>query len=221
VSGGIAPSDPDGAVAPVAGRSPLAHSDWVYVERPSLDEFRAEDWAVLDRQRHPYYREQQAAQLLRMLEAQRDDPTFGYQINNYGHSLQAATMVWHDGHDEETVVVALLHDLGFVACPETHGDFAAALLAAYVSERHRWMLEHHQAFQQLHLHEYPRIDRHAREQWRGHPHFAWTAEFVERYDIQAIRAAGPTAPLEVFAPMVHRLLARGPHPVPEDQGSRR
>jgi predicted HD phosphohydrolase len=180
------------------------------VERPSLDEFRAGDWALLERQRRPYYREQQAAQLLRMLEAQRDDPSFGYQVNNYLHCLQTATMVMRDGHDEEAVVVALLHDLGFVACPDTHGAFAAALLAAVVSERQRFMLEHHQVFQQVHLHEYPGIDRHERERWRGHPHFAWTAEFVERYDIRAIRADYPTAPLEVFAPMVRRLLAREP-----------
>lgn len=192
------------------GRTPLARPDWVYVEKPSLAEFAAGDWAALNRQRGPYYREQQARQILRMLTVSRDDPSFGYQINNYGHSLQTATMVMQDGHDEETIVVALLHDVGFVVCPETHDAFAAALLAPYVAERHRWMVEHHQVFQQYHFQDYPGLDRHARERWRGHPHFAWTAEFVERYDIRAIRGDYPTAPLAVFEPMVHRLFAGRP-----------
>ena len=33
------------------------------------------------------------------------------RIDRYGHSLQAATMAFRDGEDEEMVVAALLHDI--------------------------------------------------------------------------------------------------------------
>jgi predicted HD phosphohydrolase len=195
----------------MASRSPLARPDWRYVEKPALEDFRAEDWALLERQRRLYYADEQARQVLRMLAVTAEDPTFGYQVSiPYGHGLQAATMAMRDGQDEETVVVALLHDIGFVTCPATHEEFAAALLGPYVSEKNEWMLRHHAIFQQVHVHEHPDVDRHERERWRGHPYFEWTATFVEQYDQRAIRADYDTAPLEVFAPMVFRLFARPP-----------
>ena len=191
-------------------RSPLAHADWSYVDKPSLEEFRAADWVVLNRQRGPFFAEQQATQAMRLLTVSRDDPTFGYAINNYRHCLQSATMVARDGHDEETIVVALFHDVGFVVSPSTHGDFAADLLAPYISERNQWMLRHHAVFQQAHCHELPGIDPHARERWRGHPHFEWTAHFVEHYDQNAIQPDYDSLPIEHFEPMVRRLFARAP-----------
>jgi hypothetical protein len=82
-----------------------------------------------------YYRERQADTVLSLLAAGEHEPTFGYQINNYQYCLQAATMLHADGYDEETtVVVGLLHDVGFLACPERHGAFAAELLGGYVSD---------------------------------------------------------------------------------------
>jgi predicted HD phosphohydrolase len=154
--------------------------------------------------------DEQSRQALRLLTASRDDSTFGYAVNNYRHCLQSATLVMEAGLDEETIVVALLHDIGFIACPDSHGEFAAALLGAYISEANLWMLRHHAAFQNHHVHDCPGIDRDARERWREHEHFQWTAEFVERYDQGAICAAFTTAPIEAFEPMVQRLFARTP-----------
>jgi predicted HD phosphohydrolase len=116
-------------------------------------------------------------------------------------------MLRQAGFDEETVVVALLHDIGFLACPDTHGRFSAALLAPYISERNHWMLLHHQVFQQIHLNGYPGIDMHAREKWRGHPHFEWTAEFVAKFDQVAIDPRQEIMPIEAFVPLVHHVLA--------------
>ena len=202
-----------------AGRSALAEAGWKHVEALPMDAFRASDWSLLDRQRRPYYAARQADQVLAMLAASADEPSFGYQINNYGHCLQTATMVLQAGLDEEDVVVALLHDIGFVACPDWHGEFAASLLGAYVSERNHWMLRRHAIFQQVHVHDHPdhagsaeeeAAFLNARDRWRGHPHFAWAAEFVERFDQQAISGSYPTAPLSLFAPMVKRVFARPP-----------
>lgn len=206
--------DPPPGAQPLS--APLAEPGWQAVDKLALDQFSAADWALLDRQRRPFYAERQAARVLAMLALEAPDPTFGYRINNYQHCLQSATMAWRAGEDEETVAVALLHDIGFTACPSTHGAFAAALLGPYVAERHRWMLERHPVFQLVHCPEFPRGDPRERERWRGHPHFEWTAAFVARYDQNAIDPAYPTAPLTFFAPLVHRLFARPPQPVPID-----
>lgn len=198
-------------------RSPLLRPDWHYLEPDSLEEFRAADWARLDSQRGPYLAEQQARQALEMLAASESAPTFGYQINNFQHCLQSATLAVADGCDEESVVVALFHDLGFIVTPERHGAFAAELLGPYIGPANEWMLRHHALFQQVHAREHPTVDRDARERWRGHPHFEWTARFVERYDQNAIQAALPILPLQAFEPLVFRLFARPPRiaPAPE------
>lgn len=193
-------------------RSPLLRPDWAYVAPQRLDDMRADDWALLMRQRHAFDVDQQAEHALRMLRASEADPGFGYQVNNFRHSLQAATAAMQDGRDEEYVVVTLFHDVGFTICPASHGAFAASMLSPYVSDASRWVLEHHQIFQAHHCHEHPdeTVQPEAREAWRGHPQFAATADFVTRYDVTTIIPGLPEAPLDVFAPMVRRLLSRAP-----------
>ena len=195
-------------------RSPLAEADWAYVEKTALDDFTTTDWALLDSQRGPYLAAQVAPQALEMLAAQKDAPSFGYQINNYGHCLQTATLALRDGQDEESVVCALFHDLGFVACNESHGAFAAELLRPYVSERNVWMLRRHMYFQTVHCASHPAVDPDLRERWRGHPHFEYTADWVARYDQNAADADYDTLPLAAFEPLVQRIFARPPKQSP-------
>jgi len=192
--------------------SPLLDPGWRHIEKISLEEFDAADWELLNRQRGEYYAREQARQVLGMLAQSACDPSFGYLVNNYGHCLQSATMAQRDGLPEEDVVVCLLHDIGFVACPDMHAEFAAALLGAYISERNYWMLLHHAVFQQFHIRKYPGLDPNERERWRGHPHFEWTATFVDRYDQAANDPGYDRAPLDAFEPMVQRLFARTPRP---------
>ena len=192
-------------------RNALLNSDWRYIEPYSMDDYSPEDWADMNRQRAEYMGEQRAKQALEMLTASRDAPTFGYLINNYEHCLQTATMLCEDGHDEDTIVTGLFHDIGFIVCPEAHGRFAADLLRPFVSEKNVWMLEHHEIFQRIHQHgcfqpEDPEFIN-EREQWRGHSYFDWTAEFIERYDIVAINPNKENLPIEFFEPMVSRLFS--------------
>lgn len=203
------------------GRSPLADPAWSYVDKDSLDAFRAPDWTRLNRQRGPYYADQQARQALDLLTASRDAASFGYLISNYQHGLQTATMLMEAGHDDEDIVVALFHDIGFITCPGWHGEFAAALLGAHVSERNHWMLRRHTVIQQFDVIDHPDHNqspeaehayRHERDKWRGHPHFDWAVEFVDTFDQRAISPTCRTAPIEVFEPMVHRIFARPPRP---------
>jgi predicted HD phosphohydrolase len=206
----------DGSSFRGGARSPLLKPGWRHIEAESLDTVRAEEWALLAAQRRAFDAEQQAAHVLRMLEASASDPSFGYQVNNYRHCLQAATAALQDGRDEEYVVVALFHDVGFTACPTSHGALAAALLGPYISEANRWLLAHHQIFLSHHYQDHPdeEHDPDAREAWRGHPHFEATAEFVARYDAPTIAPGRPEAPIATFVPMLTRLLARPPRPLP-------
>ena len=190
--------------------SPLADPQWAYLEKISLEDFSADDWRQLEVQRAAYLAQLQAAQALRLLSGSEHDPSFGYMVNNYRHCLQSATMVLRDGLPEEDVVVALLHDVGFITCPLQHGDFAATLMGAYVSERNHWMLRHHATFQNLHAPHLPGVDPHERERWRGHPHFDWTAEFVARYDQAACDPLYVCEPLATFVPMVRSVFSRAP-----------
>jgi len=194
-------------------RSRLLDPAWRYVDRPTLDDFSAADWQLLAVQRAPYYAAEQARQVLRLLEGSRDDPSFGYEVNNYRHCVQSATAALQDGRDEEYVVMALLHDIGFIACPPNHGAFAAALLAPYVGDGIRWLLERHMDVQTAFCRTLPGNDVASGERWRGHPHFAATLEFVARYDIGTIRPGLPEAELTVFEPMVRRIFARPPRSV--------
>ncbi|MES2911864.1 MAG: phosphohydrolase [Pseudomonadota bacterium] len=195
---------------PPASYSPLLQPDWVHVEKIALEDFTAADWATLNQQRDVYYRQEQAKQVLRMLAASEHDPSFGYMVNNYRHSLQSATMALRDGLDEEDVVVCLLHDIGFVACPATHGEFAAELLGGYVSDRNYWMLQRHAIFQNVHSPQLPGVNMNERERWRGHPHFEWAATFVEKYDQAACDPDYDCASLATFEPMVQRLFSKRP-----------
>jgi hypothetical protein len=95
-------------------RARLLRADWGYIDKPSLEDYRAADWALLNGQKPTYFAEEQAKQALEMLSASKDAPTYGYEINNYQHCLQSATMAMRDGCDEETLVVALFHDIGFI-----------------------------------------------------------------------------------------------------------
>ena len=192
-------------------RDRLLRPDWQYIEHCNMDDYSPEDWAIMNRQRAEYLAEERATQALELLTASRDAPTFGYLINNYEHCLQTATMLYRDGHDEETIVTGLFHDIGFIVCPENHERFAADLVRPFVSDKNAWMLEHHGIFQRIHLHGFfesqdPEFIN-AREQWRGHPYFDWTAEFVERYDIVAINPDIESLPLESFEPMVRRVFS--------------
>lgn len=190
--------------------SPLADPQWRYIEKISLEQFSGDDWRGMEKQRVAYLARLQSDHVLRMLSASENDPTFGYMVNNYRHSLQSASMMLRDGRDEEDVVVALLHDIGFTTCPMMHGDFSACLLGAYVSDRNHWMLRHHATFQNLHSPHLPGVDPHERDRWKGHPHFDWTAEFVARYDQDACDPQYPCEPLQTFVPMVRNIFSRTP-----------
>ncbi len=159
--------------------------EWEYFEKPMAD-FRRSDWDTLNAQRRTYYEKNQASHALKLLSAMENDEVFDYPINPYRHCLQSATKVFRDGHDLQTVVTALFHDVGFTVAPQMHGEF-----------------------QKYFCHDHPTIeDRLAREQWQDHPYHDWTVEFVEQYDQKAMDPNYKIMLIEDFEPMVEELFNR-------------
>jgi predicted HD phosphohydrolase len=128
------------------------------------------------------------------------------QVTRLQHSLETATLAYRDGRDEEYVVCALIHDIGDLLAPYNHGEFAAALLQPYISERNYWMLAHHHVFQGYYYFEPMGLDPNMREKYRGHPHFEYTMEFCEKYDMPAFDPDMDHMALGEFEVVVRRVM---------------
>jgi predicted HD phosphohydrolase len=135
-----------------------------------------------------------------------DDDHGGFAVDRLEHSLQTATRAFKDGRDEEYVVCALLHDIGDILLPASHAEMGAAILKPYVSEANHWMLEKHGIFQGYYFFHYIGLDRDMREQFRGHPHFEYCAQFCHLYDQNSFDPNYESMPLEAFEPMLRRVM---------------
>ena len=135
------------------------------------------------------------------------DEHSGYQVTRLEHSRQAATRAHRAGEDEETVVCALVHDIGDVLAPANHSEVVAALVRPYVSERNHWVLEHHGVFQGVHWFHHVGADPDARRRWAGHPWYDDCVRFCADYDQNSFDPGYSSEPLEFFEPMVHRVFA--------------
>jgi predicted HD phosphohydrolase len=131
----------------------------------------------------------------------------GFPIDRLEHSLQTATRAYRAGMDEEYVVCALLHDIGDTLGVYNHPDIAAAVLKPFVSEANLWMVENHGVFQGYYFFHHLGLDRNMRDQFRGHPHFEYCAQFCHLYDQPAFDPAYPSMPLSEFEPLLRRVMA--------------
>jgi predicted HD phosphohydrolase len=127
------------------------------------------------------------------------------RVTRFEHSLQSATRAHRDGRDEEYVVAALVHDIGDALAPHSHGDYVAAVLKPYVSERICWIIKMHPLFQLYYYGHHLGADRNARDVHRGHPWYDDCVEFCERYDQNCFETGYDSLPLEFFEPMVRRV----------------
>lgn len=66
------------------------------------------------------------------------------------HSVQTAEALYSAGEDEELVVAGLVHDIGELHVPVSHGEVAASYLRPHVRPRTAWILEHHEIYQFAH-----------------------------------------------------------------------
>ena len=144
--------------------------------------------------------------LIRALKELGDD-SGGFAVDRLQHSLQTATRAHRDGRDEEYVVCALMHDIGDLMGPANHAEVGAIIMKPYVSEANWWMMDKHGIFQGYYFFHYLGLDRDMREQFRGHPHFEYTAQFCHLYDQNSFDPEFDTMPLEAFEPMLRRVVA--------------
>lgn len=138
-----------------------------------------------------------------------DEDWTPYPINRYQHCLQSATRAFEDGADEETIVAALIHDVGDILSPYNHGELAAAILKPYVSEKTRWIVEHHCVFQGFYYNHHLGGDRLAREKYKDSPFYDDCVYFCHNYDQNAFDPEYVSKPLEFFEPMLRRLFSKG------------
>ncbi len=131
----------------------------------------------------------------------------GFAVDRLEHSLQTATRAHRDGRDEEYVVCALMHDIGDLMGPANHAEVGAIIMKPYVSEANWWMMDKHGIFQGYYFFHYLGLDRDMREQFRGHPHFEYTAQFCHLYDQNSFDPDYDTMPLDAFEPMLRRVVA--------------
>ncbi len=180
------------------------HGEEARAKFHAMTESTQEDWAIIAGASAQYGRElpERIVSHLNLLKGD----CGGFVVDRLEHSLQTATRAFRDGRDEEYVVCALLHDIGDVLCPRNHPDIGAAMVFPFVSEANHFMVQQHGIFQGYYFFHHLGLDRDMREQFRGHPHFEYTAQFCHLYDQAAFDPNYESMPMEAFVPMLHRVM---------------
>ena len=112
-----------------------------------------------------------------------------------------------DGADEETIVCALLHDIGDVLSPDNHSQVVAAILQPFISERNFWVLKHHGLFQGFYYFHHINKDRNIREKFKDHQFYQACVDFCFKWDQCSFDPNYDNLPLEHFEPMVRRVMS--------------
>lgn len=144
----------------------------------------------------------------------------GARVDMYEHSLQTATRARRAGADTETIVCALLHDIGEVLSGTNHGEIAAALLRPYISPMNHWLLSQHEVFQAFYFLDKCGGDKDLRDKVKeyqkagivkGHPWYEATEKFCLEYDQPSFDPTYDTDSLASFIPLVTEVLDRQPY----------
>ena len=170
----------------------------------SMETSTAEDWAIFTA-RQPDRRALLPSRLTDMLK-QLTSIDDGAPINPFVHSLQSATLAYEDGATDETVFMALFHDIGQFVSEDNHSQVSAAILKPYLSERGHWIIEHHGIFQGYYYFHHVNQDRYARDTYSDNLHYEACIEWCDKYDQRAFRRDYPSKPLEFFEPMIERIM---------------
>lgn len=137
-----------------------------------------------------------------------DDSLSGYQVTRLEHSLQSATRAYRDGADLDWIVSALLHDIGDMYAPYNHDQYAAVVLAPYVREQCRWVIEKHGVFQRKYYGKHTGADPDAREQFLDHNCYEDAVYFCEQWDQNSFDPFYPSFDLDFFKPLMMEVFAR-------------
>ena len=177
----------------------------------AMTESTQAEWMAIGQIGAPYNR-QMPDRMLAHLKMLGDDEG-GFAVNRLEHSLQTATRAFKDGRDEEYVVCALIHDIGDVLSPSNHAEMGAMVLKPYISEQNHWMMDKHGIFQGYYFFHHLGLDRDMRDQFRGHPHFEYCAQFCHLYDQNSFDPNYQSMSVEDFEPMLRRVLEKPKHSI--------
>jgi len=148
--------------------------------------------------------------IIEALKESADEGVGGYQVNRIEHVLQSATRAHRAGESMDYVVAALVHDIGDIIAPYSHGEIAAAVIKPFVEPRLTWILKVHPVFTAYYYADFIGADRNARDIYRDNPWFDDAVHFVENYDENCFDPDYDSLPLEFFEPMVRELFSRPP-----------
>lgn len=168
-----------------------------------MDQSTRHDWAVIGRHLADYTANTLADRILAEL-GHMGGEHGGFAVDRLTHSLQTAHLAEQDGHDEEYLVCALVHDIGDGLAPLNHCDLAAAVVKPYVSEANHWMVKNHGVLQGYYFWHHIGWDRNARDALRGSEHYERTEEFCAKYDMLAFDPDGTTPPLSHYEPLIRK-----------------
>ena len=135
----------------------------------------------------------------------------GFPVSRLEHSLQTATRAERDGRDEEYLLCALIHDIGDNLAPTNHEAVAAAILEPVVSQANHWLVAHHGYFQGYYFWHHIGLNRDAREKFRDHEYFDYTAEFCAKYDQVAFDPDYKSEPLKHYEPLIRKFFKARTH----------
>ena len=133
-----------------------------------------------------------------------------YKISRLDHVLQCATRAHHDNADDDWIIAALLHDLGDVLAPFTHGQVAGEILKPFVREEVAWVVSHHGIFQMYYNTSLTKVQRYSRDQFKEHPYYQLAIDFCENWDQCSFDPGYDTENLEFFVPIIKRVIAKIP-----------
>lgn len=172
-----------------------------------LDTATAEQWALNERVADAVDAAlaDRVLALLRLLDGMDD----GFAVDQLGHALQAATRAERAGADDETVVAALVHDLGKLFGDDNHDVVSAEMVRPYVRDDVYRMVRHHQDFTARYIAPILGGDPQRRERWRNEAWFGLAQRFVDEWDQPSFELEYPTESLAHFEPLVRRVFVAG------------
>jgi predicted HD phosphohydrolase len=174
----------------------------------SMKEGTIEDFEIIAANDEQTAKELPNRLIAHLQEMAKDDGA--YKISRLEHVLQCATRTQRDNADDDWVIAALLHDIGDVLAPFTHGQVAGEILRPFVKEEVAWVVSHHGTFQMFYNLSLPDNQRNSREKYRDHPYYQSAIDFCENWDQCSFDPAYATENLEFFVPLIRRVFARVP-----------
>ena len=133
-----------------------------------------------------------------------------YKISRLEHVLQCATRASRDNADDDWIIAALVHDLGDVLAPYTHGQVAGEIIKPFVRKEVAWVVSNHGIFQMHYNKSLTEEQRKSREVYIHHQYYQSAIDFCENWDQCSFDPDYQSETLEFFTPLIHIVFSRAP-----------